>query len=300
MTFALLFSVGGADGFASGISVTVGSAVFNAIVIPLVCILAVRFWGVSGVKVKSFTVSKVALRRDGFWLLVCELVLIAMLMSFDVFEWWMGAVLIIAYLGYLMHMLKSCGQDGEDDYEYESLESSNKLSALLKFDFNKVFFNDKPLTKVTAWFNLTLAVIVIAIACHYLSMAVEGIAVGFGIPVYMSALIFAAAATSVPDTFLSIKDAVKGEYDDAVSNAFGSNTFDITVALGLPLLIYGLAVGSVPMVQGDDVAMLRVILVGITVTVLSLLYLPKKVNGFTAAGLFTMFAVWIGYIGWAL
>ena len=29
---------------------------------------------------------------------------------------------------------------------------------------------------------------------------------------------------------------MKGDYDDAVSNAVGSNIFDICVALGLPLL----------------------------------------------------------------
>ena len=129
--FALLFLLRDEAGFAAGISVTVGSAVFNAVVIPLVCILAVRIWGVDGNPVKSFEVSKVALRRDGFWLLASELVLVALLMSFDVFQWWMGAVLIIVYLGYLIHMLKSCGQDGEDDYEYESLESGSAIEALV-------------------------------------------------------------------------------------------------------------------------------------------------------------------------
>ncbi len=298
-TFSLLFFLRDETGFAAGISVTVGSAVFNAIVIPLSCILVVRIWGVKGTSVKSFEVSKVALKRDGFWLLVGELVLIAMLVSFDLFQWWMGAVLLIVYLGYLMHLLKSCGHDGEDDYEYESLESENIFHALAKFDFNKVLFNDKPLSKWSASVNLFFATVVIALACHFLSIAVVGIADGLDIPVYMSALIFAAAATSVPDTFLSIKDALRGNYDDAVSNAFGSNTFDITVALGLPLLVYGLIFGSVPMPQGADVAWLRVLLVAITLVVLAMLYFPKKINGYTAVGLSLLFAVWVGYIAWA-
>ena len=43
-------------------------------------------------------------------------------------------------------------------------------------------------------------------------------------------VIIAAAATSVPDTILSIKDARKGNYNDAISNALGSNIFDICFA----------------------------------------------------------------------
>ena len=187
--------------FAAGVSVTVGSAVFNAVVIPLLCVLAVRIWGVNGNPVKSFEVSKVALRRDGLWLLASECVLIAMMLLFDIFQWWMGAVLIIVYLGYLMHMLKSCGQDGEDDYDYKSLDNSSVFGALIKLDFNRVFFNDRPLTRGSAWVNLFLATVVISIACHFLSIAVVGISEGLSIPVYVSALIFAAAATSVPDTF---------------------------------------------------------------------------------------------------
>ena len=298
-TFSLLFFLKDEAGFAAGVSVTVGSAVFNAIVIPLSCILAVRIWGVKGKSVKSFEISKTALKRDGFWLLLGELVLIALLMSFDLFQWWMGAILLIVYLGYLIHMLKSCDHDGEEDYEYESLESNSIFHALVKFDFNKIFFGDRPLTIFSAWTNLFFATVVITIACHFLSIAVVGIAEGLNIPVYMSALIFAAAATSVPDTFLSIKDAVKGNYDDAVSNAFGSNTFDITVALGLPLLAYGLFFGSVPMLQGAAVAWLRILLVAITVVVLALLYFPKNINGKTAAGLASLFAIWVGYIAWA-
>ena len=69
---------------------------------------------------------------------------------------------------------------------------------------------------------------------------------------------------------------MKGEYDDAISNALGSNNFDITVALGLPLLAYGLLYGTVPMPTGDDMAILRIILLIITLAVLALLYLPKR------------------------
>ena len=62
--------------------------------------------------------------------------------------------------------------------------------------------------------------------------------VGLGIPVMFVALILASAASSFPDTIISMKDAKKGNYDDAISNALGSNIFDVCFALGLPMLIF--------------------------------------------------------------
>jgi cation:H+ antiporter len=61
-----------------------------------------------------------------------------------------------------------------------------------------------------------------------------------GIPLIFVAVVLSAAATSVPDTIISVKDARKGNYDDAVSNALGSNIFDIAFALGFPILLYNL------------------------------------------------------------
>ena len=37
----------------------------------------------------------------------------------------------------------------------------------------------------------------------------------------------------------------KGQFDDAFSNAFGSNIFDICIGLGLPLFIYTLLNGDI-------------------------------------------------------
>lgn len=46
-----------------------------------------------------------------------------------------------------------------------------------------------------------------------------------------------AAGSSVPDTFSSVFVAKTGHLDMAVSNAFGSNIFDLMVGLGLPWLL---------------------------------------------------------------
>jgi cation:H+ antiporter len=70
------------------------------------------------------------------------------------------------------------------------------------------------------------------------------------IPILFVAVVLSAAASSVPDTVISIKDAKKGNYDDAISNALGSNIFDISFALGLPLLLYTLVFRNIEMDPG--------------------------------------------------
>jgi Ca2+/Na+ antiporter len=47
-------------------------------------------------------------------------------------------------------------------------------------------------------------------------------------------LTFVAAGTSFPDCLASLLVARKGAADMAVSNAFGSNIFDILLGLGAP------------------------------------------------------------------
>ena len=51
--------------------------------------------------------------------------------------------------------------------------------------------------------------------------------------------------SSFPDTIISYKDAQDGNYDDAVSNAYGSNIFNLCVALGLPLFVFTILKGPI-------------------------------------------------------
>jgi cation:H+ antiporter len=100
----------------------------------------------------------------------------------------------------------------------------------------------------------------------------------------------------VPDTILSVKDAMRGDYDDAIGNAVGSNTFDITVALGLPLLIYALLYGDVAIDVAAETQVLRIVLFGVTAIVLSVLLLSKRVTVTTAWILTAIYVGWMSYI----
>ena len=291
---ALLLLLKDEGGFAAGISVTVGSAIVNAVVIPLLCLLAVRWRGIDGRAITCFTISKKALRRDGLWLLLSQLVLLFLLITRQQFAWWAGALLLVVYGGYLLHLLRGSSAT-VDSYEFTPLGSSSFFAALVQIDLNRLLFADRPLTARSAWINLLLTTAVIGVACHFLSVAVVSIATELGISVTLSALLFAAAATSVPDAVLSVKDAINGGYDDALANALGSNTFDVTVALGLPLMLYGLVAGPVQMPAGHNVLVLQGLSLAATVVVLALFYCPKKIDGRTVVGLVALLLAWIGY-----
>ena len=117
-----------------------------------------------------------------------------------------------------------------------------------------------------------------------------------------------AVGSSLPELFttfillfmsLSIKDALKGNYDDAVANAIGSNIFDVCVSLGLPITIYGLLEGPIDLSEtGDDgVRMVRWVMLGFTLVVLGLL-LPGKVGKKSGITLFFLYGAWVTYIAY--
>ncbi len=305
----LIFLYADRDGLAAGIATTAGSAIFNAVVIPALCIFAVRYYGIpkieSGIaikeKVKEIFVTKRAILRDGFFLLIAEGALIIFLGN-SIITWWMGGALIAIYGVYFVFLARGFG-NGDDDEEEEddNEEGENEkapsfFKALLTFDFNNLLFAGRNYTTGSAWTVLSLATLVIAIACYGLAEAVMLSADALGVPPYFTALIFAAAATSVPDTILSVKDAMRGQYDDAIGNAVGSNTFDITVALGLPILLYTVFYGDVVVESAEETQLLRVVLFAVTVVVLSLLLLSKRVTVTTAYILMAIYAGWMGFI----
>ena len=310
--FFLLFLYQDQDGFSAGIATTAGSAVFNSVIIPMLCILAVRYKGVEvekvvdGVKqmvrekIDGISVSKQTILRDGFFLLAAEGALIWFLGN-DIMTWGMGAFLMLIYVAYFFYLMRGFGDGSEiEEEEEEEFEeddcSKGSLQAMLTFDFHSLLFRSAPFTTRSAWVVLTLATTVIGIACWQLADAVMLSAKIMGVPPYFTAVIFAAAATSVPDAVLSVKDALRGDYDDAIANALGSNTFDITIGLGLPLFSYSLIYGDVFLQSAADTQTLRIVLFLVTLVVLSMFLLSKRVTVVTAYVLGAMYVAWLGIL----
>nr|XP_018907021.1 PREDICTED: probable sodium/potassium/calcium exchanger CG1090 isoform X3 [Bemisia tabaci]XP_018907022.1 PREDICTED: probable sodium/potassium/calcium exchanger CG1090 isoform X3 [Bemisia tabaci] len=83
-------------------------------------------------------------------------------------------------------------------------------------------------------FTFTIAMIWISIYSYIMVWMITVIGDTLGIPDTMMGLTFVAAGVSVPDALSSLAVAKEGYGDMAVSNAVGSNVFDILVCLGLP------------------------------------------------------------------
>ncbi|MEM7453612.1 MAG: sodium:calcium antiporter [Planctomycetota bacterium] len=288
-TLIALFYLRNEDGFSVGLGTTAGSALFNGMIIPAVCILAVVGSVVLGTKVTSVNVSTRVLLRDGLTLIFCEIVLILMING-NTLYWWQGLVLMLLYFAYFGYMIfgtrrvesSAPGVDDDEDDEEEGTPGMwgqffywMSLGPLL--DLESMFVKEHHREQIrkeewNGWPIMLTSAAVIGIACWALVWACEALGSGPGNELHQSysflgqelsgigmqtmfvAVIFASMATSVPDTVMSIRDARDGDYDDAVANALGSNIFDICFALGFPLFLYTLLFGELHM--EPDIAML--------------------------------------------
>eukprot|EP00240_Pyramimonas_obovata_P000964 CAMPEP_0118923942 /NCGR_PEP_ID=MMETSP1169-20130426/2279_1 /TAXON_ID=36882 /ORGANISM="Pyramimonas obovata, Strain CCMP722" /LENGTH=546 /DNA_ID=CAMNT_0006865005 /DNA_START=136 /DNA_END=1776 /DNA_ORIENTATION=- len=103
--------------------------------------------------------------------------------------------------------------------------------------------------------TFTMSVLWIGILVYFMVWATNiiGCVINFP-PVPMSVLVLA-AGTSIPDMFGSLAVAREGQGDMAVSNAIGSNVFDILLGLGLPWFIMILWRGEDISVEKGDLFM---------------------------------------------
>lgn len=113
------------------------------------------------------------------------------------------------------------------------------------------------------------------------------------IPKVIIGLTVMAVGTSIPDLFSSLIVAKQGRGEMAVSNAIGSNIFDILVGLGLPfLLVMGL--GSGPIEAGGDLLASSFVLFGSVIVLFLLLLVSRwKVGKITGSILLMLYIAYI-------
>lgn len=281
-----------ADNFSGGLGVVAGSAIFNILIIPV----AVLFFGV--VKLKqgySFKLDKQIIRRDGFFLIISNIILI-FIISQRKLDYIDGLTLIFIYILYLLFLRKGFGfkhKKIDEKNKYLIPKVSLKPSDFLMLNLKQIILNGRRLNLGNAWFTLLISTFVMSLGTwllvngikllgrgeSYSMFGIEGLR-GLNLPLIFLSVLLASAATSIPDTMISIRDAKKGNHDDSISNALGSNIFDISFALGLPLLIYTLIHGEISMSQ--EIRILSVsfwlILGLINILVIPLFIYSKKIT----------------------
>ncbi|SHJ93133.1 cation:H+ antiporter [Reichenbachiella agariperforans] len=308
-----LFVLKDASGFSGGIGTTAGSAIFNGMVIPAVSVIAVIGIGLA----KRIEVSKKVMLRDGIALILTELIFL-ILISGSELDWYHGLILMGVYLVYIAYMFLSMGKNAlsddsnEDIAEEEDEDDEPKpsfLKSVLTFDLENTFIRRK-ITGSNAWPLLFFSTLAIALVCYLLVVACEwmgadtyvvpylGTFNGLNIPLMFVALILASAASSFPDTIISIKDAQRGQYDDAISNALGSNIFDVCFALGFPLFLFTIIYGPIHMPPelvdlSSELRLLLLILTTIAVIIFTSSKYIGKAKAFTLLTIYILFVLYI-------
>merc|ERR1711907_58917 len=104
----------------------------------------------------------------------------------------------------------------------------------------------EPLTCGQRYYLLTFVVSLlwITLLSYIMVTLMEKIGCAWSISSFIMGITFLAMGTSVPDALGSIAVAKEGEGDMAVSNAIGSNVFDICMGLGMPWFLATLIDGK--------------------------------------------------------
>ncbi|MGL1887521.1 MAG: hypothetical protein OCD76_13480 [Reichenbachiella sp.] len=308
-----LFVLKDASGFSGGIGTTAGSAIFNSMVIPAVSVIAVIGIGLA----KRIEVSKKVMLRDGIALILTELIFL-ILISGSKLDWYHGLILMGVYVVYISYMFLTMSKSEVDEFNHhedseEEEEEEEKYPSLMKsiftFDLENTFIRSKIEAK-NAWPLLSFSTLSIAMVCYLLVIACEwmgaaqyevpylGTFNGLDIPLMFVALILASAASSFPDTIISIKDAQRGQYDDAISNALGSNIFDVCFALGFPLFLFTIIYGPIEMPPemidlSSELRLLLLILTAVAVIIFTSTKYIGKLKSFILLSIYIMFVVYV-------
>lgn len=245
-TVFFLFYLKDANGFSGGIGITGGSAVFNILVIPIAVFFAVY----KSRGIKNIPVERKTIMRDGI-ILVAMTGFVAVIVNSSQLLWWHGALMTAPYIGYLLYLFLSHKKMKEPGikYAYTIPEQKPPIRRFVLIDLEWLVLQGRNISRSKAWLLLLASVVVMITGTWLLVFATDTLGKALDIPILFVSVILAAAASSIPDTMISIRDAKKGNYEDAFSNALGSNIFDISFALGFPLLIYTLFFGEVVMDQ---------------------------------------------------
>ncbi len=210
--------------FELGVSAIVGSAVFNILVIP----------GLSGVVGRTHLEANrdLVYKEAQFYMLAVAMLVItfafATIYHPTADPHGGGAILgtltrPLAMIPIAMYALYLFVQ-WQDTMEYEAEDADTEISVGRE------------------WLRLGLSLLIILVGVEGLVRAAIGFGEVFGTPSFLWGITVIAAATSIPDTFVSVRAARRGKAVTSLANVLGSNIFDLLICIPVGVLIAGTAV----------------------------------------------------------
>jgi len=211
--------------------------------------------------------------RDGLWLIGCQLAVLFFIQSGHI-GWMESASLLLIYGGYIAYLNRT------------RKTHSQPVRALPQA------------IKLKAYRNLSINVVLVGAACFVLVECCVATGDQLGWSLAVLGLLVAASATSVPDTLLSLRDAWRGQPDDGISNALGSNIFDLCVALGLPVLIYSLTTSPIELdpTTVDSLTAIWLAMIGLTLLAIAAMLSGKRLKGIQIGAMMAGYLAFLGLV----
>lgn len=142
-----------------------------------------------------------------------------------------------------------------------------------------------------AWLEFGAGFLLILIGVDGLLRAAIGFGTAFDTPSFVWGLTIIAAATSLPDTFVSVRAATADRTVTGIANVFGSNVFDLLVVIPIGVLVVGAQV-----IDFAQLAPLVGFLILATVVLFAELrtdFALTRLEAYSLLGLYGLFLGWV-------
>merc|ERR1719240_1080711 len=189
------------------------------------------------------------------------------------------------------------GKDGDDEEEEEEGVISAAVAAPMTVLF-KMSIPDCTVDELKHLYivTFTTSILWIGVLSYFMVEWASKVGCMLNIHPAIMGCTLLAAGTSVPDAIGSLLVARQGQGDMAVSNAIGSNVFDILLGLGIPWLLNGLIYNVSLDVDAENLVPLSFILVGTLAGVyLATLFSGFKLSSALGAFFFSLYFLFVAY-----
>lgn len=264
--------------FELGLSAIIGSAIFNILVIPAFSVYA---------RGRPLEANRELIFREGQFYLVSVAVLMLVLS------------LAVIYGGGISPLPADGGRRifrGEFTPFLAAFPLTlYGLYVFIQFEEVKRQRDDHPrkegINALREWSVLAGTIVLILIGVEMLLRVAISLGDLLETPTFLWGMTIVAAATSLPDTFVSVRASVLGRTESSISNVLGSNVFDLLVAVPAGVMLSGTII-----INYTQIVPMMVFLVVATVVMLIFMLRDMRLSRNEAhvmMGLYVVFGVWM-------